>query len=103
MTAIVFVCTPERPPMLKVAVISPLSPGPTRSLASAAVVHPHEGWTEVIFTGLSPEFLYLKCATAALSDSDGCKSASVLSQTRAPCTAPCNASNRPTTVGRTQF
>src|SRR4030095_4488903 len=84
-TAILFVCTPERSPILKVAVISPLSLGPTSSFASAAVVHPQEGCTEVIFTGLSPVFLYLKCATAVLSAKPGCKSTSVVSQVSAAC------------------
>src|SRR6476620_7007529 len=82
MTVMVFFCTPERSPMLKVAVISPLSLGATISLAKAAVVQPQEAWTEVIFTGLSPVFLYLKWATAVLSVSDGCRSAEVVSQVR---------------------
>ena len=39
----------------------------------------------MIFTGLSPVFLYLKCATAVLSVKPGCKSTSVVSQLSAAC------------------
>src|SRR5690348_4499883 len=83
MTVIVLVCTPDRPPMLKVAVISPLSLGSTTSFFNAAVVQPQEAWTEVIFTALSPVFLYLKCATAVLSLIEGWRSASLLSHVSA--------------------
>ena len=47
-TVTVLVWTPVRSPMLKVAVISPFSPGATSFFASAAVVQPQEGRTALM-------------------------------------------------------
>src|SRR5450432_1164394 len=86
--------------MLNVATISPLPPGATGSFGGAAVVQPQEGCTWVILIGLSPVFLYLKCATAVLSDRVGCKSTSGFSQTRAARAENPSARTRPITENR---
>ena len=78
-TAFTQAAYPARPLKL----ISPFPPGAIGSFGGAAVVQPHEDCTWVILMGLAPVFLYLKCATAVLSDRLGCKSASGFSQTSA--------------------
>src|SRR5207249_254502 len=93
-TVTVLTCVPVRPPMLKVAVISPFSPGATCSFCVCAVVQPQEAWTDVKWTGVLPTFSYLKCATACLSPSAGCKSTEVcshFSSARAPWASAVNA------------
>src|SRR6478672_1684965 len=67
--------------MLKVALISPFSPGATSFFASAAVVHPHDGRTDLMCTGVSPLFSYLKTAIAFVAFSSGFRSSSVFSKT----------------------
>src|SRR6266704_5743460 len=51
-TVTVFTCVPVRSPMLKVAVISPLSPGGTSSFWVCAAVQPQEVRTDLNRTGL---------------------------------------------------
>src|SRR5438477_12459177 len=73
--------------MVKVAVISPFSPGGTSSFCVCAVVQPHEAFTDLKWTGVLPTFSYLKCATACLSLNAGCNSTEVcshVSSARAP-------------------
>src|SRR5438132_3175869 len=65
---------PVRSPMLKVAMISPFSPGPTTSFWVWVVVQPHDTLTDLKRTEVVPEFWYLKRATACLSPIAGCKS-----------------------------
>src|SRR2546423_13249839 len=60
--------------MLKVATTSPFSPGFTISFWLCVVVQPHDALTDLKWTGVVPVFLYLKCATAVLSPSAGCRS-----------------------------
>src|SRR5205823_1230099 len=72
--------------MLKVAVISPFSPGATSFFASAAVVQPQEGRTALMWTGVSPLFSYLKTATACAAPRSGLRSTSVFSKTNEACT-----------------
>ena len=74
--------------MLNVATISPLAPGATGSAGGAAVVQPQDGRTVMIFTGLSPLFVYLKCATAVASVILGCNSTNGFSQTSAAFAGP---------------
>src|SRR4051794_32651789 len=69
--------------MLKVAVISPFSPGPTCFCPCAVVVQPHEGRTDLIKTGASPLFSYLKTASTFEAPISGCRSSSLFSKTSA--------------------
>src|SRR5438876_11817470 len=73
-TVTVFICWPVRSPMLKVAMISPFSPGFTTSFWLCVVVQPHDAFTDLKCTGVVPTFSYLKCATAVLSPTAGCRS-----------------------------
>src|SRR3954469_3648824 len=63
-TVIVLCCMPVRLAMVKVAVISPDSPGGTSFDFNVATVQPHDVLTELMWIGFEPVFLYLKCATA---------------------------------------
>src|SRR4051812_2405697 len=89
--------------MVNVATISPLSPGAIGSFGGAATVQPQELCASVIPIGLSPVFLYLKCATAVLSDRVGCNSTSGFSQTRAARAGNASARTTPKEEKRTRF
>src|SRR3954471_21159668 len=71
--------------MLKVAVISPFSPGATSFLGRAAVVQPQEGRTALMWTGVLPLFSYLKTASTLDAPISGFRSSSFFSNTRAAC------------------
>src|ERR1700677_2929472 len=67
----VFSCTPMRPPMSKIAVIFPFSPGAYVSLSRVAVVQPQEVFTSFIFTVFLPMLVKGNSATTFVSEGEG--------------------------------